>query len=165
VNTQLDGEASGIVDVLRRDHRLIAEIAERLEATDEPATARSLLLELIGELAAHEHAEQQVVFPALRDALPATNTETRTRQDEHDEINELLDEMSVLDPTSLAFAKRVGALIFEIRAHFQAEETSLFPKLASALGPEGQRSLAPSFMHARQHAPTFPPSSLTRQRS
>ena len=57
------------IELLLQDHRLIDGLAEQLDATDDPAEIRHLYLRIVEELAAHEAAEQEVVFPAFRAAL------------------------------------------------------------------------------------------------
>jgi hemerythrin superfamily protein len=148
--------ADAVVDELRRDHELIRALASDLEMTTEPIEARDLYLRLVGELAAHEAAEEQVVFPAVRAAMPTTTRETSIRADEHDEINELIGEMQTLPPAGLAFGKRASALRLEIEAHFQAEESSLFVDLLDVIGPDESVRLAARVAVAKATAPTFP---------
>ena len=56
------------IELLLRDHRLIDGLAEQLDTVDDPAEIRRLYLRIVEELAAHEAAEQEVVFPAFRAA-------------------------------------------------------------------------------------------------
>jgi Hemerythrin HHE cation binding domain len=149
--------ATDIVDVLRHDHDLIRMLATDLEMTTDPIEARDLFLRLVGELAAHESAEEQVVFPAVRAAMPTTTRETSVRAGEHDEINELIAEMQALPPTGLAFGKRASALRLEVEAHFQAEEESLFVDLLDVIGVDESVRLASRVAIAKATAPAFPP--------
>ena len=148
--------AADVIEVLRRDHELIRTLAVDLEMTTDSIEARDLYLRLVGELAAHEAAEEQVVFPAVRAAMPTTTRETSVRVGEHDEINELIGEMQRLPPAGLAFGKRASALRLEIEGHFQAEESSLFIDLLDVIGPDESVRLAARVAVAKATAPAFP---------
>ena len=89
---QVDG-----IELLLHDHRMIDRLAEQLDATDDPAEIRHLFLRIVEELAAHEAAEQEVVFPAFRAKFDAADDHTlANRMGEHEEMNELLAEMRSL---------------------------------------------------------------------
>ena len=69
------------IELLLRDHRLIDGLAEQLDTVDDPAEIRRLYLRIVEELAAHEAAEQEVVFPAFRAALEMADDNTLARPD------------------------------------------------------------------------------------
>ena len=145
------------IELLLRDHRLIDGLAEQLDATDDPAEIRHLYLRIVEELAAHEAAEQEVVFPAFRATLEAAGDDTVAhRMGEHEEMNELLAEMRSLAPDCFGFTKRGSALLLEVKGHFLREEESVFDSDASRLqrrrtGRAGSRALA-----AKQQLPRVP---------
>ena len=64
------------IELLLQDHRLIDGLAEQLDAADDPAEIRRLFLRIVEELAAHEAAEQEVVFPAFRATLETADDDT-----------------------------------------------------------------------------------------
>lgn len=144
-----------VIDVLTEDHRRLRGLLARLDEEQEPAELRVIFLELVGELAAHEACEQQVVFPALQAALPATAAELSARLAEHEEINQLLDEMRELVPSGLGFIKRATALVLELDAHFSEEEV-IFDRLRAVLGPTELVELAARARDAERHASAFP---------
>jgi len=147
--------AHDVVDLLTEDHRRLEGLLEHLDATQDPTELRSIYLQIVGELAAHEACEQQVVFPALRAILPAAGSDMASRLGEHEEINSLLDEMLGLDPSCYGFMKRASALLLELEAHF-AEEEELFAHLRAALDPAELTALADRSRAAKACAPAFP---------
>jgi len=151
-----------VVELLTTEHRTIGELARQLDATEQPAAARELFVQLVQTLAAHEAAEQRVVFPAFRAALPDVETEAIARLGEHEEINELLAEMQTLTPSGLAFAKRASALALDLQRHFENEEEHLFPRLKATLGSQQLHALAEAASQAEAVAPVFPPATVTR---
>lgn len=146
--------AESLVAVTLADLR-VEGLLKRLDREQDPTELRSLYLQVVGELASHEACEQQVVFPALRASVPAEGTGMAACLDEHEEINSLLDEMRVLDPSCYGFMKRTGALILELQAHF-AEEEELFGRLRTALAPAERADLARRARAATSCAPAFP---------
>jgi hemerythrin superfamily protein len=147
-------EAADVIDVLLADHRVIGKLLDELEAAERPEDIRRLYLRIATELAAHEAAEQEVVFPAL---AVATGSGSGERLGEHEEINDLLAEMQQLGPSSFAFTKRAAALVLDLRAHFECEEEYVFPRLRELFPPERLEELADAVAVVKDAAPAFPP--------
>jgi hemerythrin HHE cation binding domain-containing protein len=145
------------VDVLLRDHRVIDGLAEELDTVDDPAEIRRLYLRIVEELAAHEAAEQAVVFPAFRAALEIAGDDTLARRmGEHEELNETLAEMRSLAPDSLDFTKRGSSLLLEIKGHFLREEESVFARMRATMSVEELADLGARVIAVKHHAPAFP---------
>lgn len=146
-----------IIELLERDHELIDGLAEQLDASEDPVEIRHLFMRLVEELAAHEAAEQEVVFPAFHATFEGTADKTLLhRMGEHEELNELIAEMRGLAPDGFAFIKRGSALLLEVKRHFQLEEETVFARLRVALGQDQLTALATAAVAAKQHAPAFP---------
>jgi iron-sulfur cluster repair protein YtfE (RIC family) len=150
------GEPHDVIDLLLDEHRLLDELLGRLDREDRPAEMRVLFFRIADELAAHEAAEHDVVFPAARAALPSPGHALLDLAAEHEEANSLLAEMVQLDPSGLGFVKRASALVLELRAHFAAEEELLLPQLRSALTPAELTALADDVRAVKRSAPVFP---------
>jgi hemerythrin superfamily protein len=145
------------IELLLRDHRLINELAEQLDTANDPAEIRRLYLRIVEELAAHEAAEQEVVFPAFRAALEMADDDTLVRRmDEHEELNDLLAEMRNLAPDCFGFAKRGSALLLEIKGHFLREEESVFARMRATLSTDELAELGSRILAVKQYAPSFP---------
>ena len=149
-------ESHDVVDLLVQDHRRLEGLLDRLDREQDPSELRSIYLQIVGELAAHEACEQQVVFPAVRASVPAAATDVVASLGQHEEINSLLDEMVALDPSCFGFMKRASALALELRAHF-GEEEEVFDRLRAALKPAELADLARRARIAKSCAPAFPP--------
>lgn len=65
------GVTYDVIDVLLDDHQLLEGLLERLDREERPAEMRVLFFRIADELAAHEAAECDVLFPAARAALPS----------------------------------------------------------------------------------------------
>jgi hemerythrin superfamily protein len=145
------------IEILLRDHRLIDGLAEQLDTVDDPAEIRRLYLRIAEELAAHEAAEQEVVFPAFRAALEMADDNTLARRmGEHEELNETLAEMRSLAPDNFDFTKRGSALLLEIKGHFLREEESVFAQMRATFSADDLAELGSRVLDVKQHAPAFP---------
>jgi hemerythrin superfamily protein len=146
-----------VIDLLLRDHRMIDGLAEQLDAEDDPAEIRRLFLRIVDELAAHEAAEQEVVFPAFRAALEMGDDDTLAhRMGEHEELNELLAEMRSLAPDCFGFIKRGSALLLEVKGHFLREEESVFARMRASFSADELAELGSRALVVKQHSPAFP---------
>jgi len=144
------------IDMLLEDHRRITLLLEHLDWEERPAEMRRLCLDIVAEIAGHEAAEDDVVFPAFRAAVPAAERELIERFDEHREVNDLLAEMAALDPSGVGFLKRASALVYQLREHFAAEEEELFPRLRAVLSRQELLALGECVADARRRAPGVP---------
>ncbi len=122
-----------LIELLERDHRRIDDLAERLDATTDDQEIRDLFRQIVDGLVAHEAIENQVLFPAFRAMVATTDHTVDARSDEHDELNDLLDEMLHLDSSGHAFIKRGSALLLELEGHFEREEESVFAPMREKL--------------------------------
>jgi hemerythrin superfamily protein len=146
-----------VIELLERDHRMIGALAEQLDATDDPAEIRRLFVCIAEELAAHEAAEQQVVFPAFQAAFEAAGDNTLARRmGEHEEVNGLLAEMRSLAPSGFGFTKRGSALLLDVKAHFLIEEETVFARMRAALSADELVELASRALAVKQRSPVFP---------
>jgi hemerythrin superfamily protein len=145
------------IELLLRDHRAIEELVDRLDATDDPVDTRRLFLQIVEQLAAHEAAEHEVVFPAFRASLTTSAEDVLDRRiGEHEEMNELLAEMRTLAPDGFSFTKRESAFVLEIREHFRREEETVFAPMRQSFTADQLVELGDRASAAKQHSPAFP---------
>src|SRR5579859_6640242 len=149
-------EPLDVVELLIRDHRVMGELLRQLDEEERPDKLRLIYLRLVELMSGHEAAEQQVVFPALRSALPASGPATANRLAEHEEVNELMAEMRGLTPQGPGFEKRASALMLQLQNHFAHEEESVFPQLQAVLPREQLVELGRRVEAVKRRAPAFP---------
>ena len=144
-----------VIDLLLEDHRTVRGLIAELDATDSPDEQRRLYLRIAELHCGHEAAEEGVVFPALRRAAPGAANAALARIGEHEELDQLLDEMQRLAPTGHGFAKRAVALVLALTAHLDAEEQLVFPLLRQSLPVDALVVLAAECARAKERAPAF----------
>jgi iron-sulfur cluster repair protein YtfE (RIC family) len=155
------GEPDDVIELLTRDHGVLRGLLQQLDSEYDRGQLSVLFQRIVHELASHEAAEERVVFPAFRAAVPTEEREARHRMGEHEEINELLAEMRVLTPDDPGFEKRASALCLELEAHFTAEEEDVFPRLGASLSRQQLVELAEQVITVKQTAPPFPEPEFT----
>lgn len=148
-------EKLDVIDLLLEDHRTVRVLIAELDAADDPDERRRLYLRIAELHCGHEAAEEHVVFPALRRAAPGAANAALARIGEHEELDQLLDEMQRLTPTGHGFAKRAVALVLELTAHLEAEEQLVFPLLRQYLTADQLVLLAAESTRAKERAPAF----------
>jgi hemerythrin superfamily protein len=149
-------EPIDIIELLERDHREIDRLVSELDDADDVATIRRIFLHIVDELSAHEAVEHEVLYPAFEAAVAGAGDVLAHRISEHEELNELLDEMRGLAPDGFAFLKRGSALLLEMQGHFLAEEQTVFDRMRRELSPEALVELGRRATLARAHAPAWP---------
>jgi hemerythrin superfamily protein len=149
-------DQANAIDLLILDHRRIEQLLKRLDSTVDPVERRSVYMQIVEQLAAHEAAEHQVIFPAFRASLEDADLTLAHRMGEHEELNELLAEMRTLAPDGLPFVKRESALSLEIEEHFRREEETVFARMRGAFDADELAQLAERALTVKQHAPAFP---------
>ncbi len=146
-----------VIELLERDHRQIEALAEQLELADDPTEVRRLFFTIVEELAAHEAAEQSVVFPAFRAVIEPTDDSTlEHRIGEHEELNGLLAEMRCLAPTGFGFTKRGSALMLDVKAHFLLEEETVFTRMRETFSEQDLVELGSQALAVKLRSPAFP---------
>lgn len=115
----------------------------------------------------HAEIEEQVLYPAMREALPDGETLVQEAIEEHQQVKETLAAIERADiPTERD--QLLVKLMSDVRHHVEEEETELFPKLRASVGAAelqdmgaklaGAKKLAPT--HPHPNAPNTPPGNL-----
>lgn len=145
--------------LLEEDHRDVEQLFQNwtnVKPEEGPAVKRSLVEEMIEELSIHAAIEEQVFYPAVREALPAEHELVEHSLEEHQEAKELLAELEKMEPGDLGYEEKVGKLIADVREHVEEEEGTMFPKLRDAIGPEALDRIGQALERAKKVAPTHP---------
>lgn len=158
---ELGGAASVLVRQ-RRDHAELEVLLQRLPTAGGPEQDE-LLTRTARLVFPHAYAEEVVLFPAMRAALPDADDLTLRVEQEHQEINVLF---SVLertphdDPTRPGLLDRIAKLL---REDVRDEEDVLLPRLQAVLHPVELRRLGRRWELVRRTAPTRPHAVVSRR--
>ena len=147
------------VAVLISDHRTVDDLFNQFDLYDDTTAEnlkRDLVQQITRELSIHAAIEEEVLYPAMRDALPDGEEQVKDSLDEHQHVKETLAELERTDAANLAFASKVKALAAAVKRHVEEEENDLFPRLDAALGQQRMSELGEALENAKRLAPTHP---------
>lgn len=125
------------LEALKLEHRLALGLFDRLQATEDTATARrtALLKQLRHALGKHAFTEENVIYPALRDWGDKADADKLNH--DHGYVKQYLYELEAIENGSPAFLERLAAFRAELEAHIREEEDAIFPPLHAGLGEQG----------------------------
>ncbi len=123
-------------DSLKAEHEAALAIFDKIEATtDDQATTRShLLMKLKAALDKHAHQEENVIYPALREANNAHDADALNA--EHGYVKTYLYELETMANDSAEWLARVRDFRSMITEHMRMEEEEVFPKFRTSLDEE-----------------------------
>lgn len=129
------------MDGLKAEHAMVLKLFDALEATDDNAAGRRtmLLTQIKHALAKHALEEENVIYPALREAGKIEQADELTR--EHGYVKQYLYELENMTNTSPAFLEKVRKFRADLEDHIREEETELFPSLRAQTGEEKNKHL------------------------
>lgn len=128
-------------EALAMEHKATLKIFDAIEATQTRATARRtmLLTQLKHALAKHAIEEENVIYPALRDAGQRDGAEELIR--EHGDVKHYLYDLENMPKNSPKFLETIKAFRREVEEHIDDEENRQFPALFASLSEEQNRKL------------------------
>jgi iron-sulfur cluster repair protein YtfE (RIC family) len=148
-----DTTTQDAVELLTADHAEVEGLFVQVEAGG--AGLDDVVQAIIRELSVHAVIEEQILYPAMRQALPDGETLVQEAIDEHQQVKEDLSAIERADsPTERDPLLR--QLIADVRHHVEEEETELFPKLRASIGSVELREMGGKLASAKKMAPTHP---------
>ena len=128
-------------EALKLEHAATLKVFDAIEATDERDTAKRnvLLAHLKHALTKHAIEEENVIYPALRDAGHAAEADALNK--EHGYVKQYLYELSTTPSASPDWIATVRRFRADIEAHMREEEDQLFPMLRASLSEEKNKDL------------------------
>ena len=136
------GAAAGDwADTLTAEHQAALAIFDKMEATsdDQTMTRSHLLMKLKYALDKHAHQEENVIYPALREANSAHDADALNS--EHGYIKTYLYELETMANDSPEWLARVRDFRSMIQEHMRMEEDEVFPRFRNTLSDEQNAKL------------------------
>jgi hemerythrin superfamily protein len=107
-------------------------------------------------MAVHETAEEEVVHPAARRALPDGDAIVTARLREENAAKTALSAIEKLEPGSAEFESQLRMLQSNVLAHAESEEKEEFDKLGELLDSAKLQRMRTAVEMAERFAPTHP---------
>lgn len=133
-----------IIQVLTQEHREVEQLLEQLRSGTGDRTQIFQTVKTM--LEAHSHAEEDIVYPAIRQAAPDCVDMIRHGRQEHQEVEELLQRLAMLSPTDSRFDELVSELTSDVQDHVQEEEHIVLPAFEQASNAATRQQIAEDFL-------------------
>lgn len=128
------------IDLLKEDHRKVKELLGQLvETTTRAEKKRRQLLDKIDqELHIHTHIEEEIFYPAFKEAGNAEYAKMYFEAlEEHRSVSELvLPDLRKTEPASEKFSGRAKVLKELVEHHADEEEKEMFKKASQSLSKD-----------------------------
>ena len=122
------------IELLMQDHKEASSMMDQLEVADKgDRSAKDIFLQLKEALTMHTQIEEQIFYPALKN-YEETSDMIPQAFEEHQEVDQILAEMSSLNAGNDEFMDRLTELRDSIEHHVEEEENEMFPKAEQVLG-------------------------------
>jgi hemerythrin superfamily protein len=133
-------------DALKAEHQATLALFDKIEATDasQGLMRGHLLMKLKYALTKHANEEENVIYPALREANLAHDADALNS--EHGYVKTYLYELETISKTSPEWLARVRDFRTMIQEHIRMEEDEVFPTFRNLLS-EAQNARLTSLMN------------------
>ena len=130
------------MEELIADHQAVLALFDKLEATEDGQTwiRAHTLTKIRNALGKHALEEENVVYPALREANEAHDADALNA--EHGYVKTYLYELDNMPKSSPEWMERVRAFRALLEEHMRMEEDEVFPRLRAQLDEEANARLS-----------------------
>ncbi|MFF6772266.1 hemerythrin domain-containing protein [Streptomyces sp. NPDC012637] len=151
------GHGGNVIDELMADHREVEEMFSRLQGmTGTGQELRDLVDEITIELVRHSVAEEQYLYPAVREYVAGGDRMADKELEDHARVERILKQLEKTGTDDAQMRPLTQQLVDEVSAHVQDEESNLFPMLQRACTAQQLDDLGDKIRRAKAMAPTRP---------
>ncbi len=124
-------EASDAIELLQEDHREVEALFNEYEqlASDDVDAKESVAADICEKLTVHAQIEEEIFYPAARQALGDDTEIVDEAEEEHADAKQLIAEIEEMSPEDDDYDAKVKSLSEAIAHHVEEEENEMFPKL------------------------------------
>ena len=125
-------ETTGAIEQLQEDHREVEALFrdyEQLVGDEDVEVKEALATEICEKLTVHAQVEEEIFYPAARQALGGDTEIVDEAEEEHSDAKQLIAEIEEMSSEDSDFDAKMKALSEAIAHHVEEEEGDMFPKL------------------------------------
>src|SRR5436853_1683649 len=139
-----------IIEMLTQDHQEASAMMDRIESANAGDPSVMMTFNQLKEaLTLHAEIEEQIFYPALRNN-DETADQIEESFEEHQEVKDLLAEMSGLQGGNDEFMSMMSDLRDAVEHHVEEEENELFPQAQQILGDSRLQEMGQQMMQMKQ---------------
>lgn len=127
-------EPMDAIALLTEDHEKVKAMFEQYEGLGDRAhaTKQKLATQICTELTKHAMAEEEIFYPAVREASKKNEDIIDEATVEHASAKELIEQIMSMDSTDELFDAKVKVLSEQVEHHVEEEEGEMFAKAREA---------------------------------
>ena len=115
-----------IYSLIKKDHQEVASLFRRLKASEGfSETFEQLFAQLKEDLELHAHAEERVLYSALKETEGVQEL-VEEALDDHELVQNLLDELAAMRIDDEAWNEKLEVLEEHVEDHIEEEESDIF---------------------------------------
>jgi hemerythrin-like domain-containing protein len=134
-----------VLSHLQDDHEKVSKLLDKLTSTTERGvkTRRELVDQIQKELRTHAQLEEEIVYPAFREAASTKANERLyyEAKEEHLAIEKVLADLLRSDPATAAFGGKAKVLQELVSHHVDEEQKEMFPEMRRLLSAAERNEL------------------------
>ena len=121
------------IALLKEDHREVKRLFKEFEDAKGDGRKQKLAEQICLELSVHAAIEEEIFYPACRDALGEDGEQMMDEAEvEHGGMKNLIEQLEDADPDDEMTAAKVKVLCEYVTHHVKEEEGKIFPKVKKA---------------------------------
>ena len=130
----MNAKAMDAIKMLTEDHREVEELFEQFEKQGDRAKAKKKQLadQICTALLLHAQLEEEIFYPAAREALDDGEDLLDEAVVEHASAKDLIMQVQEMDPEDELYDAKVKVLGEYVNHHVEEEENEMFPKCKKA---------------------------------
>ena len=133
------------IALLKKDHQTVRRLLKKLASSAETrrSEAVTVLRQIENELKVHTQIEEEIFYPAFRDAVEGKEEEHIYYEalEEHHVVDLVMPEIESTGRNSEEFPAKAKVLKDLVEHHAEEEESEMFPKARKAMGAAELREL------------------------
>ncbi|MDX2167578.1 MAG: hemerythrin domain-containing protein [Deltaproteobacteria bacterium] len=115
------------ITLLKEDHRQVSALFERFERSRQDGAKKKLADQICDELTAHAEIEEQIFYPAVRQAVRDDDMMDEATV-EHATAKALIKQIRAASPGDPMYDAKLTVLSEYIKHHVKEEQGEMFPK-------------------------------------
>jgi len=136
-----------VIKLLETDRREVEDLFAKAE-TISGAARQQVVAKLVAELTLHTQVEEQIVYPAMRQA--GLNDLVDEAEREHDKVKKLVAQLDSMDAATDEVEGVLAQLKADVQHHVEEEESEAFPRFRDSVDQAELQTLATRVTQAKE---------------
>lgn len=125
-------ESMDAIELLKTDHKKVKALFDKFEDSEDAKEKYQLAKQAIEELKIHAVVEEEIFYPAVREAIEDEENIMNEAEEEHHVAKVLIAELDQMEEADEHFEAKFIVLAENIRHHIKEEEGDMLPEAKKA---------------------------------